>query len=249
MDDSLSDTPCHALTALARDAEFQAFALQRSLSYLQACQHHQPIIGAFTGMCSALQFSPMMQVNLSGVMEDPPDMRLDAGITGGTVDVGEAVLLPGLDWQKLGTYISSPAAIALHPCKRSLFRVGLTALCMRAGAPLVRTSQMIILACAGTAPSGASSKKKAQDASDSLPGLAVQCIAALCGLCHSTADLAHLLVLLPEPASPGPDCRHHRTRTAFLDNAEEAGTTLGVMCSAGEVASRGMSDPVTSCQR
>ncbi len=69
----------------------------------------------------------------------------------------------------------------------------------------MRTSQMIILACAGTAQSGAGSKKKAQDASDSLPGLAVQCIAALLGLCRSTADLAHLLVLLPEPNSPGLD--------------------------------------------
>ena len=65
---------------------------------------------------------------------------------------------------------------------------------------------MIILACAGTAQSGAGSKKKAQDMSDSLPGLAVQCIAALLGLCRSTADLAHLLVLLPELNSPGLDC-------------------------------------------
>ncbi len=48
---SSCDTPCHALTTLARDAEFQAFALQRSLSYLQACQDHQPVIGAFTGVC------------------------------------------------------------------------------------------------------------------------------------------------------------------------------------------------------
>ena len=51
---SCRDTPCHALTTLARDAEFQAFALQRSLSYLQACQDHQPVIGAFTGVCRAL---------------------------------------------------------------------------------------------------------------------------------------------------------------------------------------------------
>ena len=79
----------------------------------------------------------------------------------------------------------------------------------------MRTSQMIILACAGTAQSGASSKRKAQDASDSLPGLAVQCIVALFGLCHSTADLAHLLVLLPEPNSPGLGCRLHTRAAAF----------------------------------
>ncbi len=74
----------------------------------------------------------------------------------------------------------------------------------------MRTSQMIILACAGAAQSGAGSKKKAQDVSDSLPGLAVQCIAALLGLCHSTADLAHLLVLLPDANSPGLDCKPHK---------------------------------------
>ena len=64
---------------------------------------------------------------------------------------------------------------------------------------------MIVLACAGTAQRGAGSKKKAQDASDGLPGLAVQCMAALFGLCHSAADLAHLLALLPMPHSSDSD--------------------------------------------
>ena len=49
--DSLLDAPCPAFTTLARDPGFQAFALQCSLSYLQACQNHQPVFGAFTGVC------------------------------------------------------------------------------------------------------------------------------------------------------------------------------------------------------
>ena len=65
---------------------------------------------------------------------------------------------------------------------------------------MLKTSQMIILACVAAAHRQAGSRKKARDASDSLPGLAVQCVAALLGLCHSAADLACLLQHLPAPA-------------------------------------------------
>lgn len=61
----------------------------------------------------------------------------------------------------------------------------------------MKTAQMIILACSGTAPRQAIGKKRGLDVADSLPSLAVQCAAALFGLCHNSADLADVLALLP----------------------------------------------------